>query len=794
MQEKYLKKLEFNEILDKLSTFSITYVGKNLAKNLLPSRDFYTVSKLLDETSEAVSLVIQKKNPPFIEISDISLYIKMLESSSILSAKALLEVAQILKLSTDLKNYYYTDNEESEFKFPILEKLFSSLYTNPHILSSIRNSILDENTISDDASKTLSNIRRKKRNLEENIKNKLNSFIHSSGYSKYIQEALITIRNDRYVIPVKEEYRNKIKGFIHDTSSTGSTVFIEPLTIFELNNEINNLKADENIEIEKILLQLSSLLYPIVTELKLDLDIIGKLDFIFAKANYSISMNASKPNLNNEKYINLISARHPLIDKNTVVPITLNIGKEFSTLVITGPNTGGKTVTLKTVGLLVLMTCSGLHIPANEHSSIYVFDNVFADIGDEQSIQESLSTFSSHMSNIVEILNSSTENSLVLLDELGSGTDPIEGSSLAISILESFYSKGLLTLSTTHYPEIKNYVLVTNGFENASVEFDIENLRPTYRLLLGIPGKSNAFAISKKLGLNEDIINRASLLIDNNTVNIEELLKNIYDDKISIEHEKENIEKNSIQIKNLRIALENKNNLLKEKEQDIITKAKNEARQILLDAKNEASSTIREINKIYNNIDNTSMKNLNNIRNKLNESIKDTMSITNSNIEPVENHINSKDIKLGMQVFITNLNQYGTILSLPNKSNQVQVQIGNAKMNINVDSLILSNNNSNLDKKNYSNNSHSSFKSKTVSTELNVIGCNVEEAIFVIDKYLDDCYISKLSTVRIVHGKGTGILRKGIHDFLKKHPHVKSYRLGTFGEGEMGVTVVELRQ
>lgn len=795
MQEKYLKKLEFNEILNKLSDFSTTYIGKNLAKNLLPSKDFYTVSKLLDETSEAVSLVVQKKCPPFIEISDTSLYIKILESSSPLSAKALLEIAQILKLAIDLKNYYYTDNEESETKFPILEKLFSCLYTNPHILDSIRNSILDENTISDDASKNLSDIRRKKRNLEENIKNKLNSFIHSSGYSKYIQEALITIRNDRYVIPVKEEYRSMIKGFIHDTSSSGSTVFIEPLTIFELNNEINNLKADENIEIEKILLQLSSLLFPIVSELKLNIDIIGKLDFIFAKANYAISIDASKPNLNNEKYIDLISARHPLIDKNTVVPISLNIGKNFSTLVVTGPNTGGKTVTLKTVGLLVLMACSGLHIPANEHSSIYVFDNVFADIGDEQSIQESLSTFSSHMSNIVEILNSSTENSLVLLDELGSGTDPIEGSSLAISILENFHNKGLITLSTTHYPEIKNYVLVTDGFENASVEFDIENLRPTYKLLLGIPGKSNAFAISKKLGLNEDILSRASLLIDNNAINIEELLKNIYDNKIAIEREKENIEKNSIQVKNLRTSLENKNNLLKEKEQDIISKAKNEARQILLDAKNEASSTIKEINKIYDNIDNSSIKSLNNIRNKLNNSIKDTISTTtNSNVEIVENRINPSDIKLGIQVFITNLNQYGTILSLPNKSNQVQVQIGSAKMNISIDNLILTNNKSNADNVHYSSNSsHSSFKSKTTSSEINVIGYNVEEAIFVIDKYLDDCYIAKLNTVRIVHGKGTGILRKGIHDFLKKNSHVKSFRLGTFGEGEMGVTVVELK-
>lgn len=439
------------------------------------------------------------------------------------------------------------------------------------------------------------------------------------------------------------------------------------------------------------------------------------------------------------------------------------------------------------------MACSGLYIPANEHSSIYIFDNIFADIGDEQSIQESLSTFSAHMSNIIEILNSSTDKSLVLLDELGSGTDPIEGSSLAISILENFYNKELLTICTTHYPNVKNYVLVTDGFENASVEFDVENLRPTYRLLLGIPGKSNAFSISKKLGLNEDIIKRASSFIDNDTINIEQLLKNIYDDKIYIEKQKEQIEKNSIQINNLRKSLEIQNNSLKEKEKSIIEKAQKEARQILLNAKNEVSTTIKEINKIYNNIDSSSMKDLNNLRNKINESLKDTVSesIINNNI--INNSINSNDIKLGMQVFISNLNQYGTILSLPNKSNQVQVQVGSAKMSINIKFLMLADNVSNFNKKNYNSTLHSSFKSKSVSTEINVIGYNVEEAIFVIDKYLDDCSMSKLNNVRIVHGKGTGTLKKGIHDFLKKHPHVKSFRLGTFGEGEMGVTVVELK-
>lgn len=793
MSNNYIEKLEFNRLLDVLSNICVTDYGKALAKDLRPKSTKEDVIVSLKETTEATSLIIKKHAPEIVSITDISYICKILESNGILNISSLLEVSKILKLSYNLKKYFSIDNDDSATLFPLLENYFTSLYTNLDIEKSISNSIVDENTLADSASSELANIRRKQRNLEENIKNKLNSFIHSSTYTKYIQENVITIRNERYVIPVKEEYKSMIKGFIHDVSSSGSTVFIEPMAIFELNNEMSTLRANEHIEIDKILLHLSGLLYPIVDELKHTTEIIGTLDFIFAKAKYSIKLRCTEPNLNDDKVINLINARHPFIDEKKVVPIDINIGKNFNTLVITGPNTGGKTVSLKTVGLLTLMACSGIHIPADEHSSIFVFDEVFADIGDEQSIQESLSTFSSHISNIIDILNTSTSNSLVLLDELGSGTDPIEGSSLAISILEAFFNKGILTIATTHYPEIKNYALVTDGFENASSDFDLEHLKPTYKLLIGIPGKSNAFAISKKLGLDEDIIERAYSFINSDNISIEELLKNIYDDKIVIEKEKEEIEKNLAQIELLRKSLENKNLVLKEKESSIIENAKIEARKILLSAKDEASNTIQEINKIYDNIENSSIKDLNNVRNKINNSIKNISINNKDTLEESNTRLAKDEIFIGMNVYITTLKQDATIISLPNKSNQVQVQVGNVKMMANISNITKSNI-SNKDKKNYSSSSYKTNKTKHATTEINVIGYNVDEAIFVIDKYLDDCVLSKLSNIRIVHGKGTGTLRKGIHKYLQTSKYVKSFRLGTFGEGEMGVTIVELKK
>lgn len=780
-----LEKLEFNKVLDILNEYTHTYIGKELVTSLIPSTDKNVVKRMLEETSEANILILRKGNAPISQIENINIALKKLESNGILSTKELLDIAHILKISRELKEYFSSSLGKTDESFPSLEPYFNQLYLNKSIEDKILSSIIDENTIDDNASQNLKTIRRNIRKIELEIRNKLNSILQS----KYIMEKVITIKNGRYVVPVKQEYRSSVNGFVHDISATGATVFIEPMSVFELNNQISNLKSDEMIEIEKILQNLSALLFSYTNELNLTSSTIGLLDFIFAKAKYAIATNAVMPIINDEKHIDLIRARHPLIDKSTVVPINVNLGKDFSHLVITGPNTGGKTVTLKTVGLLSAMAMSGMFIPAQEKSSIYVFDNIFADIGDEQSILESLSTFSAHMVKIINIVNSATENSLVLIDEIGSGTDPIEGASLAISILDYLYKKQCLTLTTTHYTEIKNYALTTDGYENASCEFDIEKLQPTYRLIIGVPGKSNAFAISKKLGLNESILNNAKKLIDTTTINIEDLLKSIYDDKLKIEQEKEKILENSTQIEELKKSLEFDNSALEEQKREIINKAKFEAKNIILDAKETADSIIKELN------DSNSLKNANKLRNELNNKLKET-KIENS----AENNIGipKEDISIGMNVYIPSLKQNGTVTSLPNKSNLVQLQIGNAKMNFNIEKLMKISKNSIESSgkptstiKAHQNNSFIN-KSITVASEINVIGLNLDEALPLVDKYLDDCYIANLPSCRIVHGKGTGALRKGIHTFLKKYPHVKSYRLGTFGEGEMGVTIVEL--
>lgn len=788
MNQTYLNKLEYNQILQKLTTYCHTYIGKNLAINLLPSNKKETVSSTLAETSEAVSLIERSSTPPISEIDDIGVYLKLLESSSTISAKALLSVVNILEMSDELIEYFSSFINTDDFSH--LNGYFSELYTNHSIVDKIKKCVIDENTIADNSSNTLANIRRRERRLEQDIKSKLNTILHSSSYSKYIQENVVTIRNDRYVIPVKQEYRSYVKGFVHDMSSSGSTVFIEPLAVFEFNNELNNLKIDESAEIERILYNLSSMLFAYTTEIRLDVSIIGKLDFIFSKAKYSNSIKGITPKINDEKFAELINARHPLIDENKVVPTTLSIGKDFSLLIITGPNTGGKTVTLKTVGLLELMACSGLNIPADEKSSIYVFDEIFADIGDDQSISDSLSTFSSHMINISHILKTATENSLILVDELGSGTDPIEGANLAISILEYFKNNDILTIATTHYQELKRYALVTSNVQNASVEFDIENLKPTYRLLLGIPGKSNAFAISEKLGIKKEIIDKARSLMDKQDVDIEALLKKIYDDKIEIEREKEEIQKNLNQVEVLKKNLQRDDSKLKQQEQELINNAKLKARDILLDAKNEASKLISEMKKIENT--SGAVDELNNLRNSLNSSIKEK-SIKDTVENVACNPISRDLIKNGTKVYITNLNQNGIICSSKiNKNDEVQVQIGLIKTNVNIEYLELPRDLKNDLTKPVVSSSPKVNKTRFANSEINVIGLTVDEAIPLVDKFLDDCFLAKIQTARIVHGKGTGKLRNAIQSFLKKHKRVKSFRVGGFGEGEMGVTVVEL--
>lgn len=778
MQTTYLEKLEFNKIKNTLSSYAQTNNGKKMCLDLYPSSNKEKVQKALDETTEAVALIYRKGNLPLETIGDISTYILNLKNQNFLSSKALLELATLLKTSKILKNYYF---EKELNQTDSLTNYFDHLYTNPSIEEKIFSAIIDENTFDDRASNALYKIRQQMRNTKKEIKNKLQSLLNS----KYLQEPIVTIRQNRFVVPVKSEYQTEIKGFIHDTSSTGSTVFVEPISVFDLNNQLSELKNQENIEIEKILQILSSLFFDITNELENNFNLITILDFIFAKAKYSKELDCNCPKINNDKLIYLKNAKHPLLDQNIAVPITLEIGKTFSSLLITGPNTGGKTVTLKTVGLLTAMAQSGMHIPASDESSIYLFDNIFADIGDEQSILESLSTFSSHMTHIISILNEATSNSLVLVDELGSGTDPIEGASLALSILEYLKKHNITVLATTHYHELKEYALLTDGVENASCEFNLETLSPTYRLLIGVPGKSNAFAISQKLGLKQEILENAKKRINSDTAKTEDLLKEIYDSKALIESEKEKTLQYSNKIEKLKQKLENETTDLEEHKKEYLQKAKQEAREILLSAKQEANDIIKEMESEKNN-----SKKLNTLRNKLTSKLHEVNQSPDSNLEETTT-LDESQIKPGAIVFVPKFNKNGTVLSYPNQSKKFNIQIDNIKTTLTPSQITIAKNTET--KKEIITKKQSMFAPKNVKTELNVIGMNIEESIFLVDKFLDEAAVAKLETVRIVHGKGTGILGKGIQKYLKSHPHVKSYRYGIFGEGEMGVTVVEIK-
>ena len=777
MNTKSLEKLEFNKIREMLSDMAVTYAGRNKAENLMPFGEKKEVSKALSQTTEAVTLLYRIGNAPISEIADITIHLKHLEHSESLNAKQLLELANILQIAENLKKYLDKDIIEIN-DFPNLQNLFENLYANPGLTGAVNTAIQDENTLFDDASPILKKIRNEIRKKEQEIHTKLHSLLHS----KFIQEPIITIRNDRFVIPVKSEYRSEIKGFVHDISTSGSTIYIEPIAIFDMNSQISNLHNDETIEIEKILMKLSSLFFEHTNDLENTANLIGILDFIFAKAKFSKALDGTEPILNSDKSIHLIDCYHPLISRDVAVKNTIELGNSFSSLIITGPNTGGKTVLLKTVGLLVLMGLSGLHIPAKENSSIYIFDEIFADIGDEQSISDSLSTFSSHMTNIAYLLKNATSDSLVLVDELGSGTDPIEGASLAISILEHLNHKGILTIATTHYHEIKNYALTTDNFENASVEFNFDTLSPTYKLLIGVPGRSNAFIISQKLGISEKIIERAKDFINEDTANVETLLNEIYEDKRIVEEEKSKIESTSFEIEALKKSYQTKYDNLQKESDKILSDAKTKAREILLNAKEDANEIIKKLPKAQN---------INELRNQLNKKIE-KLSVITSHTKMSNPSLAPEEVQIGLNVEIPSLHQTGTIISKQQKNGTVRVQVGNMKTYFKIEDLIKSNetsqkNTSQIPRKNRE------FKVSSISPEINVIGQNVEEACFVVDKYLDQAVLNGLSTVRIVHGKGTGILKKGIHKFIKNHPHVQSFRLGTFGEGEDGVTVVELK-
>lgn len=798
MQEKMLEKLEFNKIVQNLSEECFTILGKELAKKLRPSNNLHEVKLWQKETSQAVEMITTKGYPPFDGIKDIRHSISKLLKGYVLEQKELLDIAYTLQASRNLKSYYQKKelpslcNKKSQFN--IIEPLFESLYTNKTVEDKIFSCILNEEEISDTASPQLFSIRRQIHDAEQKIKEKLNQLLHSPTLQKYLQEHIITIRSGRYVLPIKQEYRHNFPGLVHDSSASGATLFIEPMEIVEINNTIKQLKIKENLEIEKILTELTKIVGNIQTELENTLQILAKLDFIFAKARLSLKMNAIQPYLNQNGYFNIKKGRHPLLNPSKVVPIDIYCGDKFNILIITGPNTGGKTVTLKTVGLLTLMAQAGLHIPAGEGTEINVFENIFADIGDEQSIEQNLSTFSFHMTNIISILENVNSNSLVLLDELGSGTDPVEGSAIAIAILEYLHKNNVKTIVTTHYSKLKLFAIDNPGIENASCEFDVETLKPTYRLLIGIPGRSNAFIISQKLGLNETIINRAKELISQENIKFEDIISSIEKNRLDSEKLLEEITLMKKECEQLKKELEFQENRLKLQKENILRKAHEEAKIIIEKAKKEAEQILKEIKNLAKeqNISEINRKG-ESLLNKLRQELKKAEeNLREPLFTPDETNF-EYNFKIGDTVYITSLKQEGIVTSNSDENKNIQVQVGAIKLTLPI-SQVKPINQSKIPTEKIKIDKEISLKAKYISPEIHVRHQTLAEAIENIDKYLDDAYLAGLKTVTIIHGKGTGKLRSGIHQFLKTHPHVKSFRLGTYGEGEHGVTIVELDQ
>lgn len=781
---KYFKTLELDKIIIKLTEFASTTYGRELCEKVSPSFEIEEIKERLSETDEATKMILQFGTPAFSSIHDIRTAIKRAEINSVLSPEELLNIADTLRGSKALKKYY----SQCEENLPILSEIFENLYSNPSIEDSIYHAIDTVDHISDRASSELFKIRTQIKSEESKIQEKLNSIIRGNSYSKYLQENIVTLRNDRYVIPVKQEFRSNVPGLVHDSSSTGSTLFIEPLAIVEANNKIHELYIQEKIEIEKILTELSQKITEISVELNYLVKCLAKLDFYFAKAKFAIDMNGFMPKLNQSGYVNLKSAKHPLIEKDKVVPIDVYLGKDFKTLIITGPNTGGKTVTLKTIGLLTLMTYSGLFIPCLESSEIAVFDKVFVDIGDEQSIEQSLSTFSSHMTNIIKITRNVNANSLVLVDELGSGTDPIEGSALAIATLEYLYKKGACTVASTHYSELKTYALTTKGVKNASCEFNVETLNPTYKLIIGLPGKSNAFAISEKLGLTKEILDNAKNFITNEQQNFEDVISELQKDKQKIAYEKEESARQLKEITELKKELAQSKEKLEIYKTKIIENARAEATDILLSAEETAKESIREIKEAKKAKDLDVAKKLDNARSKIKKQLSKTYKTSTSD----EDNYKPFDIIVGMTVYIPSFGQEASVLSLPDKDGNVFIQAGIMKSKINVRKLKPVK----TEKTTVNNvkiSVSSAIKAREISTEISLRHMHVEEALYELDKYINDALIANLTTIRIVHGKGEGILRKAVHEYLKNNPHVKSYRLGNYGEGDLGVTIAELK-
>lgn len=789
MNYKSLTTLEYDKIIDRLVSFAASDKAKERLKKLVPMTDIHDINAALSETSDALSRVYAKGAVSFGGVHDVGASVKRLEIGSSLNTVELLHISSLLTAAARVKNYYEDTTDSLTGYFHALEPLTP-------LNTEIKRCILSEDEISDDASANLRSIRRQKVLAAERIHTELNKMLNSSSVRNCLQDFVITSRSGRYCLPVKAEYKSQVPGMVHDQSATGSTLFIEPAAVVKLNNDIRELELKEQAEIEAILAELSAKASEFTDELLTDFQVLTTLDFIFAKAQMSKQYKCSCPVMNTNNYINIKKGRHPLIDPHKVVPIDIYLGKDFNLLIITGPNTGGKTVSLKTVGLLTLMAQSGLHIPALDHSELAVFDNVFADIGDEQSIEQSLSTFSSHMTNTVSILKEADAHSLILFDEIGAGTDPTEGAALAISILNDLHKRGITTMATTHYSEIKVYALTTDGVENACCEFDVESLRPTYRLLIGIPGKSNAFAISEKLGLPDYIIKDASARMDADDVQFEDLLSDLEHSRITIEKERAEINAYKQEIQQLKDELKTKSDRLDERRDKILRKANEEAAAILKDAKEYADQTIKTMNKHGMTVKELE-KQRSAIRDKMNKR-QEKLSVQAAKPKAHKAH-DISEFKVGTHVRVLSMNLIGTVTAPPSPKGEITVQMGSLSTKTKINNLeILVGYKDPEEAKKAPKGAGGSGKIKmskaaSISHEINLLGLTVDEAVAKLDKYLDDAYISRIPQVRIVHGKGTGALRNGVTAYLRGVPYIKSFRLGEIGEGDTGVTIVDFK-
>lgn len=795
MNQKVLKTLEYHKIIEKLTEYAASEPGKRLCRELEPSSDFEEIVQAQAETADAVARVRQKGSVSFAGISDIGGSLKRLEIGSSLSIHELLAVSSLLTCAARAKNY--GRRQESELPDDSLDEMFRSLEPLTNVNNEITRCIISEEEVADDASPGLRHVRRQMKITGDRVHTQLNAILNSSR--TMLQDPVITMRDGRYCLPVKAEYKSSFQGMVHDQSATGSTLFIEPMAIIKLNNELRELEIREQKEIEMVLAALSMELVPYVETILINLKLLTKLDFIFARAALARHYNCSMPKFNKNGYIHIKDGRHPLLDPKKVVPINVYLGRDFDLLIVTGPNTGGKTVSLKTVGLFTLMGQSGLQIPAFDGSELAVFDEVFADIGDEQSIEQSLSTFSAHMTNIVRILEKADSHSLCLFDELGAGTDPTEGAALAIAVLSFLHNMKCRTMATTHYSELKVYALTTPGVENACCEFDVETLRPTYRLLIGIPGKSNAFAISQKLGLPDFIIQDAKSRLEEGDEAFEDLLASLEESRVTIEKEREETASYKSEISRLKSRLEQKEERFDERKDKLIRNANEEAQRILREAKETADQTIRQINKLAQS--SGVGKELEAERTKLREKLdKVDKNLSLKNEKGPKKTISPKKLKIGDGVKVLTMNLNGTVSSLPNAKGDLYVQMGILRSLVNIKDLELLNEPAisgpgmDLMKKNNTGSGKIKMsKSFSVSPEVNLIGMTVDEAIPVLDKYLDDAYLAHLPKVRVVHGRGTGALKAGVHKHLKKLKYVKEFRLGDFGEGDTGVTIVTFK-